>query len=437
MASIRSITSHSSAPSLWQAYCEEPATLAPSLSEMQLVDVVVIGAGVTGLSTALHLAERGVSVCVLDAHPVGWGASGRNGGQVNPTLKHDPVELTRMLGDRAEPMIAAISASADLVFSLIDVHGIRCHPIRAGWLQLTYRDSGVSFLHARASQWAERGADVALLDANAAHAHTGTSVFKGGWWDKRAGSIQPLAFVRGLARAAQQAGVQVHGESPVRHLQREGSDWLVVTVPGVRVRAQNVVLATNGYSDALWPGVARTILAANSFMVATRPMGDAAAHILPQGETLSTAERLLVYLRKDAAGRLLLGGRGLFADPTSSKDFAHIERALVRLYPDLAPFTFEYRWGGRIAITRDFMPHVHRPAPGVFVALGYNGRGVAAGTLMGQQLAGLISGGSERDFPFPITSLRAIPLHGLQRFTISAGVAWYGLLDTLGVGGGG
>lgn len=432
MSSIRSIMSHPAAASLW-ADTAIPSSPTPALVDSCRADVLVIGAGYTGLSTALHLAQSGADVCVLEAHEPGWGASGRNGGQVNPTLKHDPKELIQLLGDRAEPLITAISSSADLVFDLIQQHQIDCQPVRAGWLQVSYNDSDLPTLHRRAEQWQRRGAAVQILERHDLAQRTGTETFHGGWIDQRAGSVQPLSYARGLVQAALTAGARVHGTSPVIDLRRDGAQWLATLAGGARVTADKVVLATNGYSDNLWPGLAQTTLSANSFIVATKPLGAAAANILPKGETLSTAQRLLVYMRKDSQGRILLGGRGLFSDPSGAADFAHIERSLATLYPELAPFQFEYRWGGRIAITRNFLPHVHQPAPGVTMALGYNGRGVAAATAMGKHIAQLLVSGAEKDFPFPITGLTAFPLHGLQRLYISAGVAWYSLLDRLRV----
>lgn len=429
---IRPITSHPPADSFWQDGAAPFAPLPPLAQDCK-VDVLVVGAGVTGLSTALHLAQKGASVCVLEAYQPGWGASGRNGGQVNPTLKHDPDELVKLLGDGAEPLIDAVSRSADVVFDLIREHDMDCQPVRQGWLQLSYRDAGLPALHARAQQWARRGEPVEVLDRTAALQHTGSTVFRGGWWDKRAGSVQPLAYVQSLAGIAAAAGAVLHGDTVVTGVHSEHGRWRVETAAGPMVTADQLVLATNGYTDGLWPGLARTMLSANSFMVATRPLGSAVDHILPLGETLSTAERLLVYLRKTPEGRLLMGGRGLFADPRDARDFSHIEQALVQLYPELAPFEFDYHWGGRIAITMNFLPHVHRPAPGVTVALGYNGRGVALGTAMGRHLAQWLHTGSNAEFPFPITRIAPIPLHGLQRFYISAGVAWYGLLDRLGM----
>jgi len=424
-----SIATSTLPPSLWAATAP-PAPPTPPLTGAQRADVLVVGAGFTGLSAALHLAEAGAKVCVLEAHEPGWGASGRNGGQVNPTLKQDPDELVRTYGAaRAEPLIDAVSRSADLVFELIERHGIDCQPVRKGWLQVAYSPKHIAAMHARAEQWARRGAATQMLDRADVAARLGTEVFAGGWLDGRAGGIQPLAYTRGLVRAAQAAGASVHGGSAVTALERRGTQWHAATASGASVVADQVLIATNGYTGGLWPGLSRTVLAANSFIVATAPLQGAAAHaILPGGETASTSQRLLLYFRKDAQGRLLMGGRGHFADPAGPADFAHLERSLELLFPQLGPLNYEYRWAGRIAVTRDFMPHVHTPAPGLTIALGYNGRGIALATSMGRHVAArLLQPGA--DFPYPVTPLQPIPLHGLQRFYIAAGVAWYSLLD--------
>lgn len=424
------VVSNKPLPSLWAATAP-PGPDTPALVESVHTDVLVIGAGYTGLSTALHLAERGAQVTVVDAHEPGWGASGRNGGQVNPTVKHDPDELVRMLGpERADPLIEAVSSSADLVFGLVERHQIDCSPMRRGWLQVAYSPDAVTGMHARALQWQKRGVDVAMLDAAEVARHMGTRAFAGGWRDGRAGSVQPLAYARGLASAALAAGARIHGQSRVTALQRQGQRWLANTAQGVSVTAERVVIGTNGYTDALWPGLQQTLLAANSFIVATEPLGDAGLDILDDGTTASTSQRLLLYLRRDAEGRLLLGGRGNFADPRDPADFAHLERSLEMLYPQLKQIPRQYCWAGRVAITPDAMPHVHEPAPGVSIALGYNGRGVALATAMGQHLAQRLLEPAYR-FPFPVSSVRPIPFHGLQRFYIAAGVLWYSLLDRI------
>ena len=181
-----------------------------------------------------------------------------------------------------------------------------------------------------------------------------------------------------------------------------------------------------------WPGLARTVLSANSFIIATQPLGAMGADILPRGETASTSQRLLLYFRRDSRGRLLMGGRGDFIDPAGAQDFQHLERAVQMMYPQLGPLQYEYRWAGRIAITRDFMPHLHQPAPGVTMALGFNGRGITTATALGKEVANVVSGGTSACTPFPVPPVQPLPMHGLQRFYIAAGVAWYSLLDRLG-----
>ncbi|KLU26244.1 FAD-dependent oxidoreductase [Caballeronia mineralivorans PML1(12)] len=418
-------------PSLWAATAE-PAVDTPPLDASVKTDVLIVGAGYTGLSSALHLAAHGVKVCVIDANEPGWGASGRNGGQVIPGLKYDPDELIRRYGPRDGETLAQIAGNAaDTVFDLIERHHIQCDATRNGWIQPTHSNKLLGTLHARARQWEARGAPVELLDRSQVSKRLGTAAFVGGWIDKRAGSVQPLSYARGLARAAKAAGVAIHGATRAAALERGPSGWRVRCAGGNVVDAKQVLLATNGYTDALWPGLAQSVIAANSFIVATRPLpADINATILPGREVASDSRRLLLYFRKDAAGRLLMGGRGPFSDPRSATDWAHLERAARLMYPQLEGIEYEYRWAGRIAITRDFLPHVHTPAEGLTIALGYNGRGIAMATTLGKHLAAFMSGAAQ-GLPVPPTSIKPIPFHALQRVYISAGVAWYGLLDAL------
>ncbi|GAB6851850.1 FAD-binding oxidoreductase [Paraburkholderia kururiensis] len=418
--------------SLWAATAQ-PAPDTPALRESVSCDVAIVGAGFTGLSTALHLAERGVKVCVLDAAQPGWGASGRNGGQVIPGLKYDPDELVQRFGETTgNRLVETVGAAADSVFELIERYGIDCEAVRGGWIQPAPSRAMLETVTCRAQQWAARGAKVSLLDAAGVSQRLGTSAYVGGWIDHRAGSIQPLSYVRGLSRVAQKLGVAVHGYTSVTGLSRDARGWQVRTHGGANVVAQHVVIATNGYTGALWPGLRQSVIAANSFIVATRPLppgvGDA---ILRGGEVASDSRRLLLYFRRDAAGRLLMGGRGPFSDPRANNDWAHLERAVELMYPQLKGIEYEYRWAGRVAITADFLPHVHEPAPGLSIALGYNGRGIAMATTLGKHLASRIAGDARAPFPFAVTAVKPIPFHGLQRFYIAAGVAWYRLMDAI------
>ncbi len=417
--------------SLWAATAT-PGIATPALEQDRQVDVAIVGAGYTGLVAALYLAEAGIDVCVLDAGEPGWGASGRNGGQVIPGLKFDPEQLIAKFGvARGEAMIQAAGGAADEVFALIERLGIDCDATRKGWIQPAASTVAMRGLEQRAGQWRARGVEVELLDEPAVARRIGSVNYLGAWVDPRAGSVQPLSYARGLARAAVQRGAAIYGHSRVTGLRREGSRWQLSTARGASISAERVLLAGNGYTDDLWPGLRQTLIAANSFIVATQPLPAHLRHsVLPGGEVCSDARRLLLYFKQDAQGRLLLGGRGPFPEPREAADWAHLERSLTGLFPQLAGVPIEYRWSGRVALTQDFLPHVHEPAPGLSMLLGYNGRGIALATCLGRHMAARLAG-QGGDFPFPITPVRRIPLHGLQRLYLGAGIAWYRLLDAL------
>lgn len=417
-------------PSLWKATSEENFA-GPALSDSCDANVLVIGAGYTGLSTALHLAERGVNVVVLEAEQPGWGASGRNGGQVIPGLKHDPDALCAKFGKLGEEVVDLAGKAADVVFDLIEKYAIQCDAVRKGWIQTAHSKHVLRVVQKRCEEWARRGANVALLDASEVERRIGYGQFVGGWIDYRAGSVQPLAYALGLARAAHQNGARIFGQARVTRLEKVGERWCAHTGDGHVVKAENVLIATNGYTDGLWPGLSKTILNAQSFLVATPPLQGDADRILAGGEVTSDSRRLLVYYRRDQEGRLVLGGRGPASAPADTSEWAHVERALELMFPMLKGIRYEYRWHGKIAMTADFMPHVHQPEPGLTIALGYNGRGVAMGTAMGKLLAAHLGTESLGPMPFPITPIRPIPLHQLQRFYMGAGVLWYRLLDAL------
>ncbi|WP_060483138.1 FAD-binding oxidoreductase [Pseudomonas sp. NBRC 111119] len=427
-----SVQSFSMPPSLWAATAQ-PGPQTPPLTEDKQVDVAIVGAGYTGLTTALHLASAGTATCVLDAGEPGWGASGRNGGQVIPGLKYDPDELMKLFGDeKAEAIIRVAGGAADEVFKLIDRYGIDCDAVRQGWIQPACTPAAMRAIEQRAQQWQRRGVAAELLDARGAADRIGSQGYLGAWVDPRAGSVHPLKLARGLARAALHHGAAIHGRTRVTGLKREGSQWVLTTEQGARVTAHRVVLATNGYSDDLWPGLRQTLIAANSFIVSTPVLPTALAQqILPQGEVCSDARRLLLYYKKDAQGRLLLGGRGPFSEPRSPDDFNQLKRAVTALFPQLEGIGFEHHWSGRVALTRDFLPHVHEPAPGLSILLGYNGRGIAMSTTLARHLSGHLLGASN-DLVFPVTPVNPIPFHGLQRLYLGAGIAWYRLLDTFG-----
>src|SRR5690242_19864235 len=235
------------APSLWAATAP-PAPATPPLQVSTNADVVVIGAGYAGMSTALHLAERGTRVVVLEAHEPGWGGSGRNGGQVIPGLKYDPDELEQMFGpERGKHLVDFVGGSADTVFGLIDKHNMKVPHQRKGWTQGAHTEAGLDIVRKRAAQWAKRGVDGAReLSVQDAGQLIGTDKYLGGWVDPRGGAIQPLAYAREMARVALAAGAVIHGNSPVARLDRAGGKWVATTASGASVTADRAVVCTNG-----------------------------------------------------------------------------------------------------------------------------------------------------------------------------------------------
>lgn len=417
-------------PSLW--YATAPAAApTPPLSADRAADVCVIGAGFAGLSTALHLAEAGVSVVVLEAHEPGWGGSGRNGGQVIPGIKYDPSEIVAKFGPVAgEAITRFVGATADLVFALIDRHGMDVPHKRAGWIQGAHTPAMVETVKRRAAEWRGRGVDADYLDGDGIARLLGTDRYLAGWIDRRAGAVQPLAYARGLAKAALAAGATIHGGSPVVALERKGERWIARTRQGASVTAPRVVVATNGYTGDLIPKLRQTVIRPNSFIVATQALSDnIAGTILPEGQVVSDTRQLLLYFRKDHQNRLLMGGRGPFREPKDASDWAHLERVVGKMYPQAKGISFDFRWCGRVALTRDFLPHLHEPEPGLLVDIGCMGRGVGLQSAMGKAMADYIATGDKGRLPFPVVPITPLPLHALNELYVSAIIAWYRLTD--------
>lgn len=417
--------------SLW-AETAEPSSTYKQLAGAEESDVAIVGAGFTGLSAALHLAKAGTAVSVIDAKAPGWGASGRNGGQVIAGLKYDPDTLIEQFGrDRGGAIAARAGSAPDLVFDLIQTHQIACDARRDGWLQAAVTRQGLATIRSRAQQWMRRNVRAEILDKPAVDKLTGTSAYLGGWIDYRGGIVHPLKYANGLARAAQECGAALYGHSPVRALVPAGAGWRVVTDQG-HVDAKNVILATNGYTTSLWPGLRKSILPMYSFQIATEPLGPALSEsVLPSRLPVSDTRRLLLYYRYDADGRFVMGGRGPFKEKPGRADARPMANALYSLFPVLKDVSIRHYWSGRIAMTLDHLPHLHGLAPGVYTALGYNGRGVAMATVMGKLLGDLVANSRQSEIPFPVTGVRPIPFHAAYRPAMRLFIHYYRARDRL------
>lgn len=396
-------------------------------------DVVIIGAGYTGLSTALALVKQGVSVAILDMHEPGWGASGRNGGQIIPGMKWDPEELINKLGsDAGKKAFEFAKSSSDKTFQIIEDNNLDCGLVKSGWLQPIHNDAAIKGARNRARQWRERGVDVKELSKGETSKMIGSNYYQGALLYPNGGNIQPLSYARELARVIIEKGGHVYKDANVTGLQKCGIEWLVTT-PNGEIKAKKVLVATNGYTGNLVKKLDKSIVDLTSFIVASKPLSaEVRRSIIPGRQGCSDTRRILTYMRIDDQGRLLLGGRGSYSNPISAKSFKDVESKLLQIFPQLKGIEWEHRWFGRFAVTNDFLPHIHEPEPGLVCMLGYSGRGVAMGSAIGQPLAQYLVTGDATCLPLAITPLKPIPFYALRRLGIITVTNWYRFLDLWG-----
>ncbi|WP_185984939.1 NAD(P)/FAD-dependent oxidoreductase [Aureimonas mangrovi] len=400
---------------LWEQSAP-PAPPTQALEGEDDVDFVIVGAGYTGLSAALHLAEAGARPVVLDACEIGFGGSGRNVGLVNAGLWLRPDEARDALpAPYGERLIALLGAGPQAVFDLVKRHSIPCEAIQAGTLHCAVGAGGERELAARAAQWRKLGAPVRLLDAAEAAAAIGTRAYGAALLDERAGTIQPLAYVRGLARAAILAGATIHTNSPVTRASEENGRWLIETPRG-RLRAGFVLVATNAYSHGPFADVGQELVRLPYFNFATAPLPpERVAEILPGRQGAWDTREILSSFRLDATGRLVFGSVGALRGTGHAIHAAWARRAMTQLFPSLRDTAFESCWFGQIGMTADAVPRLHRPAPNMISFSGYNGRGIAPGTVFGRLAAQFMTGSlAEADMPLPFTPLSRVRLRGAR-----------------------
>jgi glycine/D-amino acid oxidase-like deaminating enzyme len=387
---------------------EKTAPPAPKTKRLQgdiAVDVAVIGAGFTGLSAALHLTEAGTKVAVVDAVEIGFGGSGRNVGLVNAGMWVMPNDLPGVLGQlHGERLLELLGNAPQSVFNLVDRHKIECELERNGTLHCAVGNDGVKQLEQRAEQWLARGAAVRLLDANETATKVGSTAYAASLLDNRAGTIQPLGYVRGLATAALGAGAAIYTGTPVTSTERSGKRWLVHTPSGT-VSADWVVVATNAYTTSPWPELRSEMLHLPYFNFATAPLPeDVRETILPGREGGWDTKEILSSFRMDRAGRLVFGSVGALRGTGMAVHKAWAARSIRKLFPQIKDVSFEAGWYGLIGMTSDSLPRFHTLAPKIISFSGYNGRGIAPGTVFGRILAEHIVGRiTDADLPLPVT----------------------------------
>lgn len=388
---------------LWEFSAPSPPPTA-ILSESRKADVVVVGGGYAGVSTALHLAQGGAKVTLLEAVELGFGGAGRNVGLVNAGMWVMPDTLVDTLGtEYGERLLKFLGDAPSAVFDLIDQHGIDCQVERTGTLHCAVGGKGLRELEERAAQWQSRGAPVRVLDAAETTAKIGTSAYTGSLLDLRAGTIQPLAYVRGLAGAAIKAGADIFTSSPILTFEQISGKWEVRTARG-KVSADWIVVATDAYSTAPWKELRSEQIHLPYFNFATEALpSELQASILPERQGAWDTKEVLRSFRFDRNGRLIFGSVGALRGIGTTIHRAWARRTLKALFPKIGDVRFESEWYGLIGMTENNLPRFHKLGQNVIAVSGYNGRGIAPGTVFGRALAARILGQlDERDFPLPL-----------------------------------
>ena len=406
----------------------------PKLKGELRADVCVIGGGFTGVSAALHLSERGYKVALLEAQKIGWGASGRNGGQFCSGQRIEPAAMVRILGsERARRLWDLAEEAKAIVRDRIARHAIDCD-LRPGLISAAFKPSHLPGIVDYATGLRDDYGypHIRSLSREEMREMLGTDIYHGGCIDSDAGHLHPLNYVLGLARAAREAGVTIHEISPATTLTREAGKHLVRTPEGT-VKADVLVLACNGYLGKLEPRIAGTIMPINNFIIATEPLGEERARsIISNDAAVADSKHVLDYYRLSTDGRLLFGG-GESYRATFPKDIAGlVRRCMLRVFPQLADVRIDHAWGGTLAITRHRLPAYGRLDGDIYYAQGFSGQGVALTSLAGKVIAEAIDGDSERFDLLAAVPTPAFPGGPLLRWpSLVAGMFYHAMLDRL------
>jgi len=401
-----------------QIHWSVTATSAPpleTLTEALQVDVLVVGGGLTGCRTALGLAESGVSVALVDSRDVGWGASGRSGGQCNPIWRKTPDELKQMFGGaQGENLIRTTLSSAHDLFDDIRRFDVDCDAVQAGWVQAAHTRKAIRNMRRLGEGWAAAGADITEIEGDAVREASGSNAYRWALKHRAGGHVHPLSLTRGYAKAAIARGAQMFSKTPVTELARHDGKWRAKT-PNGEITAENVVLATNAYTTGLWPDLSKTFLPMVSASIATQPLTAAQQEtVLPGSVTISDSRLAIYYGRYDRDKRLIFGCVGS-TDYADALSLARLRRGVRTVFPQIADVPIVHKWAGRIAVTPEMMPHMHEPAPGVLAGLGFSGRGIAMTSVMGRALSDKLLGKPAESLPFPTMPITPIPMQGFTK----------------------
>lgn len=421
-------------PNSWYAASTDLPSDRPTLDGDLLVDVCVIGAGFTGLSAARYLAEKGLNVVVLDAHCVGFGASGRNGGQVGSGYNADQMTLEKKLGKDAALALWVLAEEAKQDVRDTCASHIPEARYRPGVAHGFYNPKEAASYAADAAHLAQAyGYDqIAVLDADAMRAIVKSPRYQGGLLDMGAGHIHPLRYAVGLARLAETAGARIFERTEVTQITH--GDPVTLTTPHGDVKAKHVIIAGNGYLPNIDVKTTAKVMPINSFICATEPLGDRAADVLARDIAVADSKFVVNYYRMSEDNRFLFGGRESYSLGFPKDINTALIQRMTNLFPQLAGVKVDYVWGGTLGITMTRLPAVQRVAPNILSGAGFSGHGVALSGFAGKVMAEAIAGQAGR---FDTLSGLKVPnFPGGSTFRaplLTLAMTWYALRDRLGV----
>ena len=417
----------------WYDTCKEVSPVTDILTETIEADVSVIGAGVMGLSTAISLAESGCRVAVLEADDIGAGASGRNGGLIVPIMRTKPETILKFLGRKGEHLIKTVIQSADAVFELVNRYAISCDPVRNGFLQPVHTRSKVPDVEMAAASWSRWGAACGYIGAEETASNLGTDTYHGALLETGGGAVNPLAYTRGLARAAISMGADVYIRSPVTAaLRRNDKKWQLTTGNG-SVLSETVVQCASvqvpGLPFPTGASATDSLIPIVLHGLATKPLSESLRNrILPKRSVATDTRNCVFSVGYDSGHRLITSGVAPLGDGSvgMKQMGCFVARRLKRVYPDLADIEFEYMWKGIAALNRNSLPVLYKPEPDWYALTACNGRGMALSTITGQVFGKVLVGGTIDDFILPVITpnpvrLRKVIGGALARVLIPAG----------------
>lgn len=396
-------------------------------------DVCVVGAGYTGVSTALNLAERGYSVVVLEGARVGWGASGRNGGQICSGYSPSMSRIAGWVGDEHAKRLWEMAEEAKAIIrDRVARHDIKCD-LRSGYLLGAAKPAHISELRAELNLLVERHGyrQLRIISREEMSELVAADCYHGGMYDEGGGHLHPLNYNLGLARAAIDAGVRIYEYSSVAGL--EFGSMPSVHTPLGSVKSRYLVLCGNAYLGNLVPEIRKRIMPVGTYVATTKPLGEEQAQMLiPCNAAVSDTNFVLNYFRRTADHRLLFGGRVSYTTFPPANLSAAMRRSMLKVFPGLTDVEFDHVWGGNVAITVERTPHLGRIAGNIYFAHGFSGLGVALTGIAGKVMAEAIAGTAERFDVF--TKLPHATFHGGRMFRtpmLALAMLWYRLRDLL------